>query len=101
MTIRQTIDIPVGLRHLDVPLPEECPVGRVNIELHITPARLEVGAELDLLPPQPEPMTPAETEAHTQYILRELAKAEQDIADGTVQWLTMEEFFADDDDDEL
>jgi hypothetical protein len=83
MTIRQTIDIPVGLRHLDVPLPEECPVGRVNIEIHITPVRFEAGAE---------------TEAYTQYILRELAKTEKKIADGTVRWYSMEEFFADDDD---
>jgi hypothetical protein len=94
MTIQQTIDIPAGLRHLDVPLPEDCPLGRVNIELHITPAKLETEDELDLFLPQTEPMTPAKEEAHTQYILRELAKTEKKIADGKGHWLSDEEFWA-------
>jgi hypothetical protein len=84
MTIQQTIDIPAGLRHLDLPLPEECPSGRVNIELHITPVKPE-----------------AESEAHTQYVRRKLAESEKSIADGTARWYSMEEFFADDDDEEL
>jgi hypothetical protein len=94
-----TIDIPAGLRRLDLPLPEEHPFGRVNIELHITPAMSEAEAELELLLPRPKPMTEAETEAHTQYILRELAKTEKKIADGKAVWLSDEEFWADLEDD--
>jgi hypothetical protein len=96
MTIQQTIEIPEGLRRLDLPLQKECHSG--GIELHISPAMSDEEAELELLF-QEKPPTEAESAAHTQYLLRELAKAEQDVANGT-RWLTMEEFFADDDEDD-
>jgi hypothetical protein len=100
MTLQQTIKIPAGLGRLDLPLQKEYPFGRANDGLYITPARPDAEVELDLLLPQEKPPTEAEAAAHTQYILRELAKTEKKIADGTVRWLTMEEFFADDDDDD-
>jgi hypothetical protein len=99
MTIQQTIEIPAGLHRLDVPLTKEYPLGRANDGLHISPEKSENEIELELLMPQEKPLTEAEAAAHTQYILRELAKAEQDIANGNVRWLSMEEFFADDDDE--
>jgi hypothetical protein len=39
-------------------------------------------------------MPPAETEAHTQYLLRELARTEKKIADGKARWYSKEEAFA-------
>jgi hypothetical protein len=56
------------------------------------PAEEEI--ELELLLPRPKPLTKAEEEAHTQYILRELAKAEKKIAEGKAVWLSDEEFWA-------
>jgi hypothetical protein len=97
MMIQQTIEIPAGLRRFDLPLPKECHFSG-DIGLHITPAMSDDEAELELLF-QEKPPTEAEAAAHTQYLLRELAKAEQDVANGT-RWLTMEEFFADDDEDD-
>jgi hypothetical protein len=97
MTIEQTIDIPAGLHRLEVPLQKEYPFGRANDGLLITSEKSD--AELELLMPQEKPLTEADAAAHTQYILRELAKAEQDVADGNVHWLSLEEFFADDDDE--
>jgi hypothetical protein len=96
MTIQQTIEILAGLRGLDLPLPNKRTFG-TDIDIHITPVNSESDDELDLLP---EPMTEAESAAHTQYLLRELAKTEKKIADGTMRFLTLEEFFADDDEDE-
>jgi hypothetical protein len=88
MIIERTIDIPAGLSHIDVPLPAEYPSGRVNIELHITPAGLET--EFDPL----MPMTEVETPAYTQYVREKLAEVEKQIADGTMVWHSEEEVWA-------
>jgi hypothetical protein len=92
MTIQQTIDIPAGLHRLDVPLTKEYPFGRANDGLYISPEKSE--AELELLMPQEKPLTEAEAAAHTQYILRELAKTEKKIADGKAVWHSKKEAFA-------
>jgi hypothetical protein len=92
MTIQQTIEIPVGLHRFDLPLAREYHFSG-DIGLHITPAMSEDEAELELLF-QETPPTEAEAAAHTQYLLRELAKTEKKIADGKAHWLSDEEFWA-------
>jgi hypothetical protein len=99
MTIQQTIEIPAGLHRLDVPLQKEYPFGRASDGLYISPEKSDAEAELELLMPQEKPLTEAEAAAHTQYILRELAKTEKKIADGKAVWLSDEEFWADLEDD--
>jgi hypothetical protein len=94
MTLQQTIKTPAGLHRLDLPLQKEYSLGRANDGLHITPAKSDAEVELDLLLPQDPPPTEAEAAAHTQYILRELAKTEKKIADGKGRWLSDEEFWA-------
>jgi hypothetical protein len=94
MTLQQTIKTPAGLHRLDLPLQKEYSLGRANDGLHITHAKSEAEVELDLLLPQEDPLTEAEAAAHTQYILRELAKTEKKIADGKMRWHSLEEVFA-------
>jgi hypothetical protein len=102
MTLQQTIKVPVGRNVRFDSLPQkEYPFGIANDGLHIITAKSEDEAsqseasqsEDELMMPQEKPLTEAEVAAHTQYILRELARSEKKIADGKGHWHSKEEAF--------